>query len=60
MVWHGRQADVEGSGILWSYVRGATFICSDGSKEGLLKKKKRNYRGTARKYTVMLATCFKK
>lgn len=41
MVQQGRQAYIEELAILWSYVRGATFICSDGSKEGLLTKKKK-------------------
>lgn len=57
MVWYGRQTYVEDMGVLWSDVRGATFVCSDGSKEGLLTKK--SCRKTARKYVVMLVTCFK-
>lgn len=57
MVQYGRQAYIEVVGVLWSYVRGATFICSDRSKEGLLTKN--ICRKTARKYVVMLVTVLK-
>lgn len=51
MVHYGRQAYIEELAIFWLYVRGAIFIYSDGSKEGLKKKKGKK---TARKYEVML------
>jgi len=39
IVRYGRQACIEELGILWSYYRGASFICSDGRRERLLTGK---------------------